>query len=145
MSKIDRARNRKSIFIGAAPPESTFHLFKKVSKEGIVAKETIMALGSRNAAQDLTSLKLAKWNQGGLEINPIIGGQTKIEDIFKEAVGKSTTIGLLSKILENYADISRLKIGELLSIELDRQWKPSSARRYVNGIYRYWEFITGGR
>lgn len=145
MAKIDKARNRKSIFVGAAPPESTFHLFKKVSKEGSVTNETIMALRFRNAAQDLTSLKLAKWNQGRLTINPIISDQTKIEDIFKEAIGKSTTIGLLSNILENNANISRLKIGELLSIKLDRQWKPTSARRYANGIYRYWKFITGGR
>lgn len=142
LSRTDRGRSRKSIFIGAAPPKSTFDLFNKIITEKNIAKEIIMSKGYRNAAQDLTALKLAQWNNNSLRITPVVVETGNIEDIFKRAVKITTTIEWLSKILEKDSNISRLMIGELLSKELDRDLKQTSVMRYANGIYRYWEFIT---
>ncbi len=140
IAKFSRSKIKKSYFVGAAPPEATISLFIKLCDEKIVNRSHVMAHSLRNAAQDLTALELAQWDRDRLTINPSLNNQIMPKDIVKSATLNSTSIQLLNKILEKDPNLSRLKIGELISQEFDRQWKSSSALRYANGLYRYWEF-----
>lgn len=143
-SRTGRGGSRESIFIGAAPPKSTLDLFKKIITNKTISKEIIMSGGHRNAAQDLTALKLAQWDKDGLKITLAVDQTGNIEDIFKTAVNESTTIEWLNKTLKKESDVSKPRVGELLAKELGRELKQASALRYLNGIYRYWKFVTNG-
>ncbi len=141
-AKFSLGRNRKSLFVGAAPPKSIVGLLKKIQAKNGIDRKTIMSNSLRNPAQDLTSLNLAYWDNGKIKINPDIENQTKIEEAIKAAVKNSPTIKLLIKTLNSNPDLSQQNFGEILSKELDRQWQPSSARRYSNGLFRYWEYYN---
>jgi hypothetical protein len=131
---------KRQIFTGAAAPQSTVELFKELHQKGVIPRNTIISKGFRNAAQDLTALKLAQWNTNGLSLNPVAAKQRSAEVAISVAIKHSESIELLIDAISKDNGLSRSAIGEIISRKIGRHWVESSAKRIANGLYRYWEF-----
>lgn len=137
------ASQRLSLFLGAAPPETSKELFKKVLSDDIITTEFVLLNKYRNAAQDLVALGLCRWEKGRLRCTE--QDWSDIDRVFKTAVSKSSTIEILAAIIEKKGKITREELGNSIGKHFNKTWKASSAKRYANGLYRYWEDIQNCR
>lgn len=135
------ASQRSSLFVGAAPPESSKELLKKVLLGHVITSEYVILNKYRNAAQDLVVLGLCHWERGTLSCTE--QDWTDIDQVFKTAIEKSSTMVILGAMIEKIGTMTRRELGNLIGEHFKKQWKDSSAKRYANGLYRYWGFIQG--
>ena len=134
-----RGRRRAKIFLGAATPEASLRLLGLLRKPEGLGRDQLLGMGLRNAATDLVALGLAQWQADDLQARTegLAGGERKC---LASAVLNSDSMKEVDEVLAASPSISRRNLGLELSDRLEREWKPSSALRYANGLYRYREF-----
>jgi Holliday junction resolvase-like predicted endonuclease len=130
-----------SLFLASAPPEITENLFSRLAKLGAIKRETISSEHLRNSVQDLSALGLATWRNKELIATAQILTKSTPYEVFIRAVDKSEAMIYFNELLKENPHKTRSEIGELLGLKLSKVWKSSSARRYINGLYRYHSFI----
>lgn len=131
-----------AVFLAASPPETAEKLLLRLVRQGAVTREVISSESLRNPAQDLLSLGLASWSNRGLIPTAKTGTTLSPGEVFVRAVTNSATFKTLDKLVTEHPTASRLDIGQMLSNEFGRNWKPSSAVRYANGLFRYREHLV---
>ena len=137
----------QAIFFGTSSPFRVTELAVILCKDGKLSRSAIMGTASRNAAQDLTSLKLAKWNDnilvpvGALEeisFSLKTDARKECADIIKKAALESRFLKSLLNHLSNFSeDISDEKAMQKLADELGRDWHPSSIKRHLGSGLRW--------
>ena len=131
--------NKGTIFLASAPPELAEKLLHMLVEKGPLSRESINASGLRNSAQDLSFLGLARWTAAGFAA--IIPANTDAVEAFRQAVASTPVFDVLLPVLRDNPGSSRSEIGKLLATALKRDWKPSSAMRFANGLCRYIEHL----
>lgn len=136
-----KMRNQEAVFVGASTPEHSFALYRKLFINVMLTRKEVAPRKDRNAAMDLTALGLARWTNKGLIM--VTQANSVPEEIFVEAVNKNRVYAkLLEIVINNHHVTSRVEIGKLLGEALSKNWKPSSAQRYANGLFRYMTFVS---
>lgn len=130
-----------TVFLGSAPPNDTETLLHRLVTSGILTRQEIALERLKNPANDLSTLGLARWSSIGLIATSMVGSTSTPKEAFIHAVRGALTVTLLRKLIAEHPNVNRQKIGEMLSTELGRNWKSTSAVRYANGLYRYLDYL----
>jgi hypothetical protein len=131
--------NKGTVFLASAPPELAENLLHLLVEKGPLSREFVNASGLRNSAQDLSFLGLARWTTSGF--SAVIPNNTSAIEAFRLAVASTPVFEVLLPVLKNNPGAPRSEIGKLLASALNRDWKPSSALRFANGLCRYIEHL----
>lgn len=130
-----------TVFLGSAPPNDAEALLHHLVRSGMLTRQEVAIKRLRNPANDLSSLGLARWSSLGLIATSMVGSTSTPKDALTHAVQEALTITLLRKLITDHPNANRQEIGEMLSTELGRNWKSTSAVRYANGLYRYLDYL----
>lgn len=130
-----------TVFLGSAPPNDAEALLHRLVAQGPLPRQDIALERLKNPANDLSTLGLARWSNIGLTATSMAGATSTPKAAFIHAVRGAQTIALLRKLISEHPNVNRQEIGELLSTELGRNWKATSAVRYANGLYRYLDYL----
>jgi Holliday junction resolvase-like predicted endonuclease len=133
--------SRGSVFLASAPPEVSEQLLRRLLSPAALKRETIAAQGLRNPALDLVALGIARWNSSRL-VAMKQAPNSEARRILSRAAEESVAIVVLRNLIKTHPDATRSEIGQMLATQLGRAWKPSSALRNANGLYRYREYIA---
>ena len=92
---------------------------------------------------DLVSLGICKRNEdSSIEFVKGIDGKENPKQILAQALIKSETVTLINEIIDSGTPTSnREDLAIKFKMELGKNWKESSSKRYVNGMLKYIEFL----
>jgi len=129
-------RRKAKVFLGAATPEASLRLLGLIRKPEGLSRDQLLDMGLRNAATDLVALGLAEWRSDDCQATASGAAGGERESLASAALN-SHTLRIIDEVLTASPSISRKNLGLELSDRLERDWKPSSALRYANGLCRY--------
>ena len=143
MGDLTPARGTTATFLGTAAPNALIRLINLLVKKESMHRSKLISHGLRNAIADASALGVSTTNGHGI-ITLTQPGQS-----VKDAIASAKTTVLNQPSVKNIAEAIRHgktdinKIGKHLAASLGANWKATSARRYANGIRRYYTWSRG--
>ncbi len=141
------------VFVSSASPRRVVDLAVNLCRFGVQTRAEVEGSSNRNAALDLSALGLATWNNTKLlPLGALLSiSQNFIEDdeelhkkcyeLVKNAAINSKFITILSSELLKSNDMSDEQLAETVMEELNRDWLPESAIRYLNAGKSWMRFF----
>jgi hypothetical protein len=129
------------MFLACATPELTEDLLRRVIS-GQVPRTYVETNKLRNSVVDLSALGLVEWKADALVPTKVATASSSAGSALRQAVSEASTFQSFERLLIDNPHASRPEIGFMLSSELGKIWKESSALRYANGLHRYREHIN---
>jgi hypothetical protein len=143
MGVLTPVRGTTATFLGTAAPKALIRLINLLVKKESIHRSKLVSRGLRNAIADASALGVCTTNGHG-SITLTQPGQS-----VKDAIASAKTTVLNQPSVKNIAEAIRHgqtdinKIGKHLATSLGANWKATSARRYANGIRRYYTWARG--
>ena len=131
------------ITAAVSTPEALLKLLKNLREAATWALPSaeLVQRGMRNAIYDAVALPLVSRSEDRRLVLPrAIRDLADHESSIRREVLRQEGILIVATALRNSPEITNTSLGEILRMELDEEWKPSSAKRYANGIRRYFEW-----
>lgn len=143
MGVLTPVRGTTATFLGTAAPKALIRLINLLAKKESIHRSKLVSRGLRNAIADASALGVSTTNGHG-SITLTQPGQS-----VKDAIASAKATVLNQPSVKNIAEAIRHgqtdinKIGKHLATSLGANWKATSARRYANGIRRYYTWARG--
>jgi Holliday junction resolvase-like predicted endonuclease len=134
------------LFLGTAAVERVVYLAIELTRRSSITRREIIAGGDRNAADDLRSLGLARWEDQSLKAAGELAS-TRIQewDAGAELVARAaaaTPFGEAARrILSEHPRVDSIALGERIAAELEKAWSEASKRRYGGAGKRWARFV----
>jgi hypothetical protein len=147
--KQARLIDGQALFLCTSGPHIVVYLATKLVSTPL-SREAVLSYSLRNAAHDLTALKLAKWRDGYLHpINELNDVKIRTyEDnyeicalVVKNSALKSLFLTSLIKSLEININTTDQLIAANITKEIGREWQSGSIQRYVGAGRRWLEYF----
>jgi len=140
--------HQRGLFLGTASARSACSLAIELGRSGTLKKERVLARSWRNAAADLCSLGLAKWNKNTLEpigdlARATITNPQCVARIVAREAATTFLVELTRQILASEGEMDDTAVGEVLGIALERPWSRTSKKRNGGAAKRWVRFVIG--
>lgn len=145
-----RAIEGKALFLCTSSPVRVIDLATELCADKWLTREYILNTEGRNAAQDLSALGLAQWRNKAIHPSEKLAGVTgeTEESVRNQCANLIKKLALESKFLQTLADQIKQNPGQTdmdfakaISYEFGRDWRPTSAIRYIGSGLRWLEFF----
>lgn len=136
---------KPSSFLGTTSPQSLLRLLVKLTTtNGYLTRAELIAQGLRNATLDASSLDLITVSRDGkIAIKHQAASEEELIQYLKNTILEQECIRIIAKAYEeNIEDMA--EIGQRIKAHLGAAWKPTSTRRYSNGLKRYFQWARIG-
>jgi hypothetical protein len=136
MGLLTGRRARRMLFLGCSTPDAVLRLVSLLATttDGLPESQ-ILTDGARNALYDAISLDLATRSEDkriysvrGAADAPVMARQVA------KSILAAETVQIIASVLTVNSRVSNSELGSELSVQLNANWKSSSAMRYANGI-----------
>lgn len=140
----------KALFLCTSSPARVIELATELYAEKRLSREYILNTEGRNAAQDLSALGLAQWRNKAIhpsERLASITGETEegirnqCATLVKNSALGSKFLQTLATLIKQNPDQTDAGLAEAISYEFGRDWRPTSAIRYIGSGRRWLEFF----
>lgn len=146
----DRTRVGKDpmgwLFLGTSSTSKVIDLAFRLSQCTGISRQEILDGGSRNAADDLRSLKLANWD--GLELRAcgslgaaVALNRSAVEVLVATAASATGFVSSAKEVLAAEPGIGNTKLGAEIAEQLGKAWSPASRKRNGGSARRWSRFV----
>lgn len=148
MGRLKGRNNRGIKFLGSGTPDALLTLLATLAQatnEG-VPEVDLVKQGLRNAIYDAVALQLVdRTDDRILRLVPSMRSSSDLVQVLRLEVLRQPSTVIVAAALRELPEMPNLALGNILKVELQQDWKPTSGLRYANGVRRYFEWASRPR
>lgn len=149
-SFVDRGTGQTGawLFLGSASGGRVTDLALELSIHGTIGRDAVLGNGDRNAADDLSSLRLARREGRNLVACDALASSQPTEwkqaaRLVARAAGETAFVSEARRILAQTPEIGADVLGARLAQALGKSWSAASRKRYGAAARRWLRFVDG--
>jgi Holliday junction resolvase-like predicted endonuclease/Holliday junction resolvasome RuvABC ATP-dependent DNA helicase subunit len=133
---------KEYLFLAATTPQKSLDLISALIQKELISFDEQSNSKLRNSVSDLVSLGICKRNEdSSIELMKSVNKLESPEQILAQSLIKSETVIVIREILKS-GEHEREVLAEKFKKALNKPWKDTSSKRYLNGMLKYMDFLN---